>query len=44
MSTQKVLDLFSREVNNNEKVEFLCKPYDPKQLPRLEQDSMNSYG
>ena len=44
MRMHRVLDLFSRDINNQDKVEFVCKSYDLKQLPRLEQESMNSFG
>lgn len=39
-----IYEMFTKDVSNTEKVEFVCKPYDPKQLIKLDQESMNSYG
>ena len=46
LKVHKILDLFARDqqITDQSKVEFTCKPYSPKIFPRLDQESMNSYG
>jgi len=46
VKVHKILDLFTRDqqLTDQSKVEFACKPYSSKIFPRLDQESMNSYG
>ena len=44
LRTNKYLEIFTRDHNPQEKVEFLCRTIDASVLPKLEQESMNSFG